>query len=78
MGEEWGPIKSIITHPRPRGINDTHLDDSGHYGFGGHCLPKDTAAITSLLEEMGIATELFRSLSKDNSSFSDQNKLTRI
>jgi nucleotide sugar dehydrogenase len=73
LGEEWGLIKRILIYPRKRGITDTHLDDLGNYGFGGHCLPKDVAAISNELESLGIATHLIRSLSNDNQSFMKNN-----
>ena len=69
MGEDWGPVKEILTYPRSRGISDSHLNATGEYGFGGSCLPKDTLAITKFLEGEGIATNLIRSLLLDNENY---------
>lgn len=73
FGEEWGPIKKILTHPRERGIIDTHLDDLGNFGYDGHCLPKDVAAISNMMENLGIATHLIKSLYEDNKRYSKIN-----
>ena len=41
LEQDWGIVKSIITHPQERGIVDSHLDEiDGKMGFGGSCLPK--------------------------------------
>ena len=69
MGEEWGPVKQILTYPRERGISDSHLSATGKFGFGGNCLPKDTLAISTFLEGEGIATNLIRSLVLDNEKY---------
>jgi len=65
--EDWSTIKEIITHPQERGIVDSHLDEfPGKMGFGGSCLPKDTMAIASKFQELGIRADLFESLASDN------------
>ena len=69
MTEDWADIKRILTYPRSRGIYDTHLEDIGKLGFGGHCLPKDVAALASFLSELGIASDLILSLISDNEKY---------
>ena len=68
--EEWGPIKEILTSPQNRGIVDSHLEELPRgLGFGGACLPKDTEAITTLLQQIGVDSGLFRGLLEDNENF---------
>ena len=72
MDEEWLAIKRILTYPRNRGIVDTHLEDTGEQGFGGHCLPKDSIAITNFLSEHGIASDLMKALISDNERYNSE------
>jgi len=73
--EDWSAVKEIITHPHARGIVDSHLDEiSGKMGFGGSCLPKDTTAIGTEFEELGIVADLFDSLARDNERLSNENQ----
>ena len=67
LGEDWGEIKSIITHPQEQGIVDSHLDEiPGEFGFGGHCLPKDAMAILTELKKIGLDYELLSAVIDDN------------
>ncbi len=73
--EDWSAIKEIITHPQERGIVDSHLDEFPEkMGFGGSCLPKDTMAIATKFQELGIKAELFDSLERDNKRLSKDNQ----
>ena len=75
FGEDWSAIKEIITHPQERGIVDSHLDQrDGDLGFDGSCLPKDTIAISTRFEELGIRQNLFKSLLEDNKRLSEENQ----
>lgn len=69
MGEDWSKIKQIITFPRDRGIIDTHLEDMGNKGFGGHCLPKDAFAFSKLLDDHGIDSNLIRTILSENRKY---------
>ena len=67
LGEDWGLIKRIITQPQEQGIVDSHLDEiPGEFGFGGHCLPKDTMAILTQLKKIGLDYEILSALINDN------------
>jgi UDP-glucose 6-dehydrogenase len=35
-------------------------------GFGGHCLPKDTAAWNNLIKDIGLSYSLIQSIIDDN------------
>tara|TARA_R110000782_G_scaffold2790_6_gene10489 strand:+ start:1627 stop:2421 length:795 start_codon:yes stop_codon:yes gene_type:complete len=49
---------------------DMYLDvNSGLRGYGGMCLPKDTQAIASLIQELGLDLELIQSIHNDNDKF---------
>ena len=65
--EDWGLIKDIITGPQQQRIVDSHLDEIPNtFGFGGHCLPKDTLAILTKLENVGLDYKLLRAVLDDN------------
>lgn len=38
-------------------------------GYGGMCLPKDTKALASLIEKLGLDLDLIRTIDSDNSKF---------
>jgi UDP-glucose 6-dehydrogenase len=38
-------------------------------GYGGMCLPKDTKALASLIDRLGLDLELIKTIDKDNSKF---------
>mgnify|MGYP001235459559 FL=1 len=68
--EDWLAVKEIITAPQSRGIMDSHLEElPGELGFGGTCLPKDTRAIATLLQQIGNDSNLFQGLLQDNENF---------
>ena len=49
---------------------DMYLDvDDGLRGYGGMCLPKDTLAIASLMQEKNIDLKLIRTIHDDNEKF---------
>lgn len=49
---------------------DMYLDvNPSLRGYGGMCLPKDTQAIASLINELGLDLELIKSIHYDNSKF---------
>ena len=65
--EDWGLIKDIITGPQQQRTVDSHLDEIPNtFGFGGHCLPKDTLAILTKLENVGLDYKLLRAVLDDN------------
>ena len=38
----------------------------GDFGYGGHCLPKDLAAIIKITEDLGITNNVLKSIRKTN------------
>ena len=51
-------------------IYNKYLDCNDNLrGFGGMCLPKDTAAISALVKNLGLPSELFRAIVDDNKNY---------
>lgn len=51
-------------------IADIYLDCNENFrGFGGHCLPKDTAAIANLCDTRNVNVEFFKMLLNENSKY---------
>jgi len=68
LGEDWTTIKEIITTKQDQPIGPSHMDPifGLNRGFGGKCLPKDTAALTYLAETLGVKYSLMDSIISDN------------
>ena len=68
MGEEWDEVRKIITTRQEQPIGPSHLDPifGLNRGFGGKCLPKDTAALRVLAESLGVKYNLMDALIEDN------------
>lgn len=50
--------------------NDLYLDVSDRLrGYGGMCLPKDTQALTQLIDQLGLNFDLIKAIDNDNSKF---------
>jgi len=65
LGADYAKIKNAAV-ARPT-IKNLYLDCNENFrGFGGVCLPKDTAAFSRLAEELGVDAEIFRTIVKDN------------
>lgn len=51
-------------------IHNKYLDCNDNLrGFGGMCLPKDTAAISALVRELGMPIEFFQAIVDDNKKY---------
>jgi len=51
-------------------INDIYLDCNDNFrGFGGMCLPKDTAAINRLAKKLNVDVDFFEMLLKENNKY---------
>ena len=68
LGADYGAIKAAMV--KRDNIADAYLDCSPRYrGFGGVCLPKDTAALAALAHALGVELELFDAIVADNKRF---------
>lgn len=53
-GGDWKIVSSLIKHDARLGNSHMQVPGpDGQFGFGGHCFPKDTAAILKHAEELG-------------------------
>ena len=51
-------------------IYNKYLDCNDNLrGFGGMCLPKDTAAISAFVKEKGMPIELFQAIVDENKKY---------
>ncbi len=68
LDEDWYAVREIITAEQAQPIGPSHLDPifGLNRGFGGKCLPKDSAALSSLAEELGVKYDLMDALQQDN------------
>ena len=65
LGARYSTIKDAVVQ-RPT-ILDLYLDCNEKFrGFGGVCLPKDTAAFAKLADDLGVDARLFRTIVEDN------------
>ncbi len=49
---------------------DMYLDVNNNFrGYGGVCLPKDTAAMAALVKELGLNMDLFKAIEEENKKF---------
>jgi UDPglucose 6-dehydrogenase len=61
LGADYTAIKSAVVHRH--NIEDAYLDANEHLrGFGGSCLPKDTEAFASFVEQMNLNLPLFSTI----------------
>lgn len=67
-GADYTKIKNAMVQRDH--IYNKYLDCNDNLrGFGGMCLPKDTAAIAALVKEMGMPIELFQAVVNDNKKY---------
>lgn len=67
-GADYSRIKNAMVQRDH--IHNKYLDCNDNLrGFGGMCLPKDTAAISALVKEMGMPIELFDAVVNDNKKY---------
>jgi len=68
LGADYTAIKNAL-------VNRTHITNSylqcneNFRGFGGVCLPKDTLAIATLVQEAGLDVDFFQMLLDENSKY---------
>ena len=66
-GLDYNVIATMINLDRR--IGDSHMrvpGPDGTFGFGGHCLPKDTEALLSLSKDLGVTMQVLESALKKN------------
>jgi UDPglucose 6-dehydrogenase len=68
LGEDWSVIREIITTEQEQPIGPSHLEPlfGLNRGYGGKCLPKDTAALTHLAKSLGVKYSIMDSIRLDN------------
>lgn len=68
LGADYGKIKNAMAQRDH--ISKKYLDCNDNLrGFGGMCLPKDTSAIASLVEEYNLPINLFKAIVEDNKNY---------
>ena len=66
-GLDYNVIATMINLDRR--IGDSHMrvpGPDGTFGFGGHCLPKDTEALLSLSKDLGVTMQVLEAALKKN------------
>ena len=66
-GLDYNVIATMINLDRR--IGDSHMrvpGPDGTFGFGGHCLPKDTEALLALSKDLGVTMQVLESALKKN------------
>jgi UDPglucose 6-dehydrogenase len=67
-GADYSVVKNAMVQRDH--IFDKYLDCNENLrGFGGMCLPKDTAAIAAFVEDHGLSMELFKAIVDDNNKY---------
>ena len=70
LGEDWYGVRDIVTSFDTQPIGPSHLDPlfGLNRGFGGKCLPKDTAALEALAKDLGVNYALLEAMQRDNAA----------
>jgi UDPglucose 6-dehydrogenase len=68
LGADYQAIKDTFVK---RGtVKDLYLDVNDNFrGYGGPCLPKDTAALAALVNKLGLDLDLFDCIERENKKF---------
>ena len=68
LGADYTVIKNAMV--KQRTIEDVYLDCNERFrGFGGVCLPKDTAAFAAIAQSLGVDMKLFELIVTENKKF---------
>lgn len=67
-GADYGKVKNAVV--LRSNIPNVYLDCNENFrGFGGSCLPKDTAAFAAYVDKLGLDTKLFEQIVKENKRY---------
>lgn len=67
-GADYSKVKNAMVQRDH--IYNKYLDCNDNLrGFGGMCLPKDTAAISALVKQLGLPIDLFQAIVDDNKRY---------
>jgi UDPglucose 6-dehydrogenase len=67
MGYEYDEIHRLVRMDERIGLSHTCVPGKdGTYGFGGHCFPKDTAALLSMSRELNTTMQVLEAAIKKN------------
>ena len=68
LGVDYTTVKNAIS--KREKIADVYLEcNENMRGFGGVCLPKDTAALDSLAKELNLDVDFFRMIISENKKY---------
>lgn len=74
LSVDWEDVRSMLVLDTR--IGSDHLAVPGHdglAGFGGRCLPKDTAALLFVADQLGVSLSVLRSAVQSNQRIRQQN-----
>ena len=68
LNEDWYKVMGVITAEQVQPIGPSHLDPifGLNRGFGGKCLPKDSQALATLAERLGVKYSFMDAIQRDN------------
>ena len=68
LNEDWYKVMEVITAEQVQPIGPSHLDPifGLNRGFGGKCLPKDSQALATLAERLGVKYSFMDAIQRDN------------
>ena len=77
MGSDYDKVRDAFLF---HGVGDGHyLKVNKQFGgFGGTCLPKDSKALSKLVDELGLPMEIFKVIVSDNEIFTKTNQDDRV
>ena len=68
LGADYSKVKDTFILRKT--TTDMYMDVNENFrGFGGVCLPKDTAALAALVKELNLDIELFNTIQNENKKF---------
>ena len=71
----WTEFTSILQLDSRIGSSHMNVPNNGNFGFGGHCFPKDVAALKSFGENVNVDVSLITHIINANETFAGKNSL---